>query len=143
MNAFVHLVIFCILLDFQLVFCTEFAKREYPLLGSNGQDEISGGDFFKFLLNSKQRRSVKSVGDGGLHASKQTRQIRPQFECGDRVLNLFLKQADVVNLRIRGRKCKQNILNHTVNSQTTKLQVIFMSANNNLWKFRTYFVSSH
>lgn len=116
MNACSHLLILCILFDFQLVFCNEFAKREYPLLRSNGQDEISGGDFFKFWLNSKQRRSVKSVGDGGLNASKQTRQIKPQFECGDRVFKLFLKQADVVNLRIRGRKCKPNILKLTVNS---------------------------
>lgn len=114
MNSCGHLLMLCILLfDFQLVFCNEFAEREYPLSRPKGHDEISGGDFFKFWLNSKQRRSVKSVGDGGLNAFKLTRQIKPQFECGDRVFKVFLKHADVVNLRIRGRKCKQNILKLT------------------------------
>ncbi|KAG1956171.1 hypothetical protein F2P79_008005 [Pimephales promelas] len=99
MNACGHLSILCILLfDLQPAFCNEFAKRDVP----NGHDEISGGDFFKSWLNSKQRRSVKSVGDRGLKALKQTRQIKPQFECGDLVFKVFLKQDDVVNLRISG-----------------------------------------
>lgn len=106
MNVCGHLLILCVLLfDFQGVFCNEFAKRKYPLSGPNVHDGISSGDFFKFWRNSKQRRSVKSAGDGRLETGDQTPQIKPQFECGDRGLTVFLKHADVINLRIYGRKC--------------------------------------
>lgn len=117
MNVCGHLLILCVLLlDFQDVFCNEFAKRKHPLSGPNGHDdEISGGDFFKFWRNSKQRRSVKSFGDGRLQTRDQTPQIKPQFECGDRVLTVFLKKADVTNLRIYERKCEPNLLKLTDN----------------------------
>lgn len=139
MNVCVHLLILCVLLfDFQDVLCNKFAKRKYPRSGPNGHDEISGGFFLKFWRNSKQRRSVKSVGDVRLETGDQTPQIKPQYECGDRVFTVFLKHADVINLRIYGRKCKQNLL------KLTDMNTSMSTNYNFLFKIDgTYFVSSH
>lgn len=109
MNTCGHLPVLCVLLlVFQGVFCSEFAERKYAVSMFKFHDEISSGDIFKsFWRNSKQRRSVKFVGDGQL----QTQKTKPQFECGDRVLKLLLKHVDVTNIRFYGRKCKQDLLN--------------------------------
>uniref|UniRef100_A0A8C2GFH7 Adhesive plaque matrix protein-like n=1 Tax=Cyprinus carpio TaxID=7962 RepID=A0A8C2GFH7_CYPCA len=100
MNTCGHLPVLCVLLlVFQGVFCSEFAERKYAVSMFKFHDEISSGDIFKsFWRNSKQRRSVKFVGDGQL----QTQKTKPQFECGDRVLKLLLKHVDVTNIRFYG-----------------------------------------
>ncbi|XP_042616551.1 R3H domain-containing protein 2-like isoform X2 [Cyprinus carpio] len=100
MNTCGHLPVLCVLLlVFQGVFCSEFAERKYAVSMFKFHDDISSGDIFKsFWRNSKQRRSVKFVGDGQL----QTQKTKPQFECGDRVLKLLLKHVDVTNIRFYG-----------------------------------------
>lgn len=87
-------VLFLVVRD---IFCNDDGKDVRASTSRpEGVVEVSGGDLFKFIWqNSKRRRSVQGVGDT---------QAKPRFECGDRVLTLFLNHADVTEIRIYERK---------------------------------------
>lgn len=92
MKACGHLQILCALF---LAFCNEFAY---------GRDEISGAEFLKFGWGkTRHRRGLRFVRDERIKGAPP--QTKPQFECGDGVLSVLLKHADVINTRIYGRKC--------------------------------------
>ncbi|XP_055060702.2 uncharacterized protein [Misgurnus anguillicaudatus] len=95
MNKCHELRILCILLMVVLnVFCNDVSTK------------VSSGDFFRSIWqNSKQRRSVKSVSvrtDGQFRMAQPAQTAKPPFECGDRLLTLFLSPVDVGNIRIYG-----------------------------------------
>ncbi len=108
MNKCGYLPILCALfLAFHCVLCSEFARRKRALSKLKFHDEIPNGAIFKsFWRNSKQRRSLGSMGNRQLWTIEQTPRNKPQHECGDRVLTVVLKHADAVNIRIYGRKCE-------------------------------------
>lgn len=100
MNKCGHLPVLCVLLlAFHGVLCSELVRSKRALSKLKFHDEISNGDIFKsFWRNSKQRRSVTSMGNRQL----ATGQSKLLYECGDRTLTVVLKHADVDNIRIYG-----------------------------------------
>lgn len=92
MNTRGHLQILCALF---LAFCNEFA---------HGRDEVSGAESLKLDWGRRRyRRGLGLVRNTNIKDAGLTQpQTKPHFECGDGVLAVLLKHADVINTQIYG-----------------------------------------